>query len=201
MKHCPDCNRTLPLTEFTKNKRTKDGLAFYCRSCMYARTKQYRDSNREAFREKQRAWRERNREVLNMYALFKHYAEQDASNAKTREYYRRNREEMIAYQHKYRAENHERIAEYRKKRYPEIRDRAIHSARLRKRMIANRMFPHEKDALIEFYRNCPEGYHVDHIVPLKNPLVCGLHVLANLQYLPATENLKKRNKFEIGEMQ
>jgi hypothetical protein len=36
-------------------------------------------------------------------------------------------------------------------------------------------------------------YQVDHIVPMKSPIVCGLHCEANLRPLPALENAQKSN--------
>lgn len=43
----------------------------------------------------------------------------------------------------------------------------------------------------KFYANCPEGYEVDHIIPLSKG---GLHSIENLQYLTISENRKKSNK-------
>lgn len=42
------------------------------------------------------------------------------------------------------------------------------------------------------------AHHVDHIIPLNHPLVCGLHVPANLQVLAGPDNVRKGNSFEGG---
>lgn len=60
-------------------------------------------------------------------------------------------------------------------------------------------------AMLEFYALRDEmtettgvPHHVDHIVPIQHPLVCGLNCEANLRVVTATANLSKRNYFVVG---
>jgi hypothetical protein len=68
------------------------------------------------------------------------------------------------------------------------------SARRRARLINATPPWANMEKIKEIYLNCPEGYHIDHVIPLNGKDVCGLHVENNLQYLTIEENLKKSNK-------
>lgn len=77
MKRCSSCARLLPLTDFTKDAKRKDGLDLSCRECGRERNRAYRVKNKAKekarkardyaanpgkFLARNRRWREANRE-------------------------------------------------------------------------------------------------------------------------------------------
>lgn len=75
---------------------------------------------------------------------------------------------------------------------------------IRKRLVVAQQTPRWVDKedlanIAALYANCPSGYHVDHIVPLRGKNVSGLHIMINLEYLAAKENMKKQNRFNAHE--
>lgn len=83
---CARCGTTPDVTVFAKERRAPDGLASYCRPCS----------------------RKRKREQYAQHA--------EAHNARTGAYYRANRDDILAQQAQYRAENADRILAYEDER-------------------------------------------------------------------------------------
>lgn len=53
IKVCSKCGRELPLSEFNKNNKNKDGYQYMCRSCMNEYNRSYRKAHLEKYRKYQ----------------------------------------------------------------------------------------------------------------------------------------------------
>lgn len=119
------------------------------------------------------------------------------------------RAKELAYLKKWKAENKEKHAEQQRRKHLRHKDkdnayRAAWKRAHKKQVNANtrarktrlRRSSIDRTAMQKFYLNCPENLIVDHIIPLNHSSVCGLHCLANLQYLTEEENYFKSNKFD-----
>ena len=183
-KSCRICGKTKSSDLFYRDKGKKDGLAYCCKECSNEKVSQWIRDNPS-----------------------RHKANQSS-------FYQRTKATRAIYNQMYNSINKERKAEndkiWHEANKDHVRKRAkIYRASPKGRAIKNEStrrsrIPFEnavpawadRQAILEFYANCPKGYHVDHIIPIKGKTVCGLHVIQNLQYLTASENARKTNRYD-----
>jgi hypothetical protein len=65
IKHCNKCGKDKPISEFGKNKSKKDGLQTMCKECVRAYGKLHYATHKEDYINRNRSYREHNREWLN----------------------------------------------------------------------------------------------------------------------------------------
>ena len=59
-KICNTCHQHLPLTNFSKDRKSPDGLNYLCRSCASVYKKAYREIHKEEIRAKKKKYYETN---------------------------------------------------------------------------------------------------------------------------------------------
>lgn len=165
MKICTKCNTSKLLKEFTISTRLPDGHTTQCKVCTCARQSAWREYNRD-----------KTRAAVRRYAA----AHPERVKAQTKIY-----QKTLAYKHITKMHNAKQTASGFKRAWL-----AGHRAR---KLSATPPWA-DYDKIKDIYMHCPEGHHVDHVIPLKGKNVCGLHVETNLQYLTAKENIRKSNK-------
>lgn len=152
---------------------------------------------KEEMRLKRKAYAAKNREKLK--AIDKRYYEKKKESiiARCKAYAEANQDSVLTYQARYRETHREssrlyrqnyqrahsgRMVEYKIKRKIRLKNSSLTTAHL--------------DELDEIYLKRPEGFAVDHIIPLQGKNVSGLHVPWNLQYLSIEDNNFKRHSFD-----
>jgi 5-methylcytosine-specific restriction endonuclease McrA len=190
-KHCNTCTTELPLSDFHKLARAKDGLQPRCKSCNKAAGAAWYKENKERRKAKSKEWYESNR---------------DEHNANCRKYQRENKEVLYPKQRQWKSDNSDRKREVDTawlEKNPAYS--AQNTAKYRASKLQRTPPWADMSAVAAFYTEAKRleeltgiKFHVDHIVPLQGELVSGLHVESNLQLLTAHENQSKSNSFAVA---
>jgi len=160
------------------------------RERVLARRRELWAANPEKFRAMDRASKQRNRDAV--LARKKRYRQMAAGKIR-------------AYNASYSAANAGKVREWRGKwadRNPEFfprkqRERRMAEARATPAWVDLDSIAAVYDHRAEMERLTGVEHHVDHIVPIRSPIVCGLHVPWNLQVIPAAENWSKSNRLLV----
>ena len=212
MKKCNNCGLEKPISEFYKNKRSKDGLQSNCKSCVKAyyvankdERKAYREANKDEIKDYQKAWYEANK---------------DERKAYKKAWYEDNKEKIKDYRKAWYEANKEKrnaqIKAYRKKR---MSTDPLYKFKCDTRILINNSFTRrgfkkgsrtEKilcctfEYLLEYLKPPRDfftnrsNYHIDHIIPLSTAktkkAVIRLCHYTNLRIITAQENLEKSDK-------
>jgi aminopeptidase N len=184
MKTCRACGIEKALDGFSTNG--KSGHHPVCKVCRSAQSREQRIKHGDHIRALEAEKYQRNKDA--MRAANKAYCDKTKAH--------RSEIERARYQ-----ENAEQIKS-RAKQYRETNPEKVRAWNGTRRAAQRKALPSwaDKRSIAAIYaealrmsRATGIKHHVDHMIPLSHPLVCGLHVPGNLQILTQAENLKKSN--------
>ena len=191
-----------------KEAKTKSGYSSICKACVKLAGAAHRTKNSDKIKKQQAEYREANKEAISVYHKEFRQKNSEKVRAKDKAHRVARKVEISGYQKKYRDNNPDKEAA-RHAKY--TRDNAgmanANTAARRFRIrtaksgIADANI--NRFMLQEIYIHSVEiseltgvPHEVDHIVPLKNKNVCGLHVPHNLRVVPREVNRAKGNSFK-----
>ena len=155
--------------------------------------KTYAQKNREAANKRNREWKKANPEKVK--EMHKKYAEKhkEVLAAKSLRWKKANPERVAEVSRKTRLKNKARVLATKAKYRASKRNKTPIWADKEHLWLIKQAYE------LAILRTKQFGFlwHVDHIIPLNGVNVSGLHVIENIQVIPAAENLLKNNKYEI----
>lgn len=163
----------MPLFEFGPNKSMKDGLQPYCKTCKREYDAARYKANPQLQKQASRRWMDNNKEHVSDVRKAWREQNKDRHDAQIRRWQAENK-------HRVQANTRNRQATKLKATPPWCDIEAIHAIYAEARRL---------ELTDGIKRN------VDHVIPLRNKMVCGLHVPSNMQILTEFENKSKNNRF------
>jgi len=177
-------------------------LYCFCSECQCERGARYYANNKEKAKRIRASWREKNKEKdradvaayqaahadkLKQAAARLRKAHPERSRASTAKHRKLHHADVLASASAWRKRNRDKVNAKKARRMasklqatpkwasPFFMSEAYHLAKLRKQI-------------------CGGDWHVDHIVPLRSPIVCGLHWEKNFAVIPGKTNQAKGNR-------
>lgn len=186
VKICRQCEMSLSVTEYHRNKATKDGLTRYCKSCSAVRSAESYLKHRESRMASALVYRERTRADCARRADEWRKADPARAAASQARYRRENPEKVAANLARWHAANPEKVKAHRVTRKGLVKNAP--TVPFTGKQLAERM---------AYYGNrcwmCRGAFdHVDHVKPLSKG---GSNMLSNLRPSCAFCNLSKNDKW------
>jgi hypothetical protein len=189
MKYCNKCSTEKELTQFHKDKSTKDGLSAGCKLCRRASTSKWQKDN-----------------VTHRTKYRKQYVVANSDKCKLIDKkYRENHKDILYEKNKiWKSQNEDKVREYGRNWGKANRAKCLyHVNRYRAAKLSatpSWLTEVHLEEIKQIYLDSEyltlltkTPFEVDHIAPLQGATSCGLHVPWNLQLLPRTENRQKSN--------
>lgn len=171
LKEKNNCSKCGIFTDLCKANKYKDTQYYrsWCYQCEKDRKDIWRAQNKDQHNLRNKAWAEKNKAKI---------------SSKNKKYNLENKEKVSEFGRIWKSKNKDKV-----NLYTQIRRKRI-------RLATPKLTEFDELYIIELYHLAQlRNLEVDHIIPLKHKLVCGLHVPENLQLLTASENYRKSNKW------